>query len=320
MALKATYDIRCGCGGAFTAEAWEYLLAEHDPKLKDAVLSGEFNRVACPSCGHALSVGNDFFYRDETNGLSVWVCCREEGPGGEGRKKELLEKLRARLECHYTDGASPGKELLVFGREALVALLLREDPALRKSEGGPLKRNEAVRLAIEGDDDPGYLLLRGRKIRVAIPLRFPENPVVPSDDQGTRRKWLKAYSDGLNIHNPYSSLLDKRRKAGWNKVREEEPPENAMDEFDDFAASWAHGKVDAAGFRARYPKRRKFIDGLAEMDVPRKVRGLRAGRPGGSPTPGPRQRSSCSASPRPPLRRTRPAKRSGPAGSGRSGG
>lgn len=280
MALKAEYDIRCSCGAAFTAEAYEYLLAEHDPGLKDAILSGDFNRVTCPSCGHGLAVGNSYLYRDETNRLSVWVCGRGDLPKGNEGSTELLARLRSRLECHYTDGAEPGKELVVFDREALIELLLKEDPALRKSEAGPLKRNPAFRLIPEGGNHPGYLALQGKKIRVAIPLHLPADTDGPAAGPGNREKWLKAYSDGMNIHNPFSSLLDKRRKAEWEKVREEEPRENTRDEFDDFAASWAHRKVDAAGFRARYPRRRKFLDGLTEMVVPRKVRRLRVGRRG----------------------------------------
>ncbi len=136
MALKAAYDIRCSCGATFTGEACEYVLVEHDPELKDAILSGEFNRVTCPSCGHGLVVGNSYLYRDETNKLSVWVCGREDAPKGEERKKELLEKLRNRLECHFTDGAKPGSELLVFGREALIELLLQGGPGAEETRSG----------------------------------------------------------------------------------------------------------------------------------------------------------------------------------------
>ena len=279
MALKATYDIRCSCGAAFSAEACEYVLVEHDPELKDAILSGEFNRATCPSCGHSLIVGNSYLYRDETNKLSVWVCGGEDAPKGEKRKKELLVKLRARLECHFTDGAKPGSELLVFGREALIELLLREDPELRKREAGWLKRNPAVRLILEGRNDPGYLLLHGKKIRVAIPLQFPGNQSGPAVDPAARKRWLKHYSDGMNFHNPYSSFLNKRLKSKWDRIREEEPLGDPKDEFDDFAGSWAYGKVDARDFKARYPGRREFFGGLAKMGIPRKLRSLRVGCP-----------------------------------------
>jgi hypothetical protein len=277
MALKAEYDIRCSCGAAFTAEACEYLLAEHDPELRDAILSGEFNRVTCPSCGHGLAVGNSYLYRDETNRLSVWVCGREDLPKGNEGVTELLARLRSRLECHYTDGAEPGKELVVFGREALIELLLKEDPALRKSEAGRLKRNPAFRLIPEGGNHPGYLVLQGKKIRVAIPLHLPADTDGPAAGPGNRGKWLKAYCDGMNIHNPYSSFLDRRKISGWDRIRKEEPPAAPKGEFEDFAESWACSRVDARRFRARYPERAKFLDRLSEMSVPRKVRPLRVG-------------------------------------------
>ncbi|MBE0602782.1 MAG: hypothetical protein IH611_04015 [Deltaproteobacteria bacterium] len=279
MALKAAYDIRCSCGAAFTGEACEYVLVEHDPELKDAILSGEFNRVFCPSCGHGLVVGNSYLYRDETNRLSVWVCGKEDEAKAKGRTRELLGKLRNRLECHFTDGAEPGTERLVFGREALIELLLREDPGLRKNEGRCLKRNPAVRLILEGRNDPGYLLLHGKKIRVAIPLPSPGNHAGPAVDPEAGKRWLKHYSAGMNFHNPYSSFLNKRLKSKWDRIRKEEPLGDPKDEFDDFAGSWAYSKVDARGFKTRYPGRREFFDGLAKMSIPRKLHSLRVGCP-----------------------------------------
>jgi hypothetical protein len=279
MALKTAYRIRCSCGAAFTGEVYEYVFAEHDPELKDAILSGEFNRVMCPSCGHGLPVENRYLYRDEKNGLSVWVCGKGDEPKREELAKELIER-NARLECHFTDGAGPGRKLLVFGREALVGLLLKEDPSLRRSEGRFLRRNPAVRLILEGREDPGYLVLCGKKVKVAIPLRFPRYPAGPSSGPEARRDWVRHYSSGMNIHNPYSSFLNARMKSKWDKVRAEEPLADPLDEFEDFAESWAYGKVDARGFRARCPGRRGFFDGLRKLNISRKVRSLRVGRPG----------------------------------------
>jgi hypothetical protein len=278
MALKTAYDIRCGCGAAFTKELCEYVLAEHDPELRDAILSGDFNRVACPSCGRGLSVGARYLYRDEKNRLSVWVCPKEDEP----KKKELASALIGRnacLECHYIDGAEPGRKLLVFGREALVCLLLKEDPDLRKAEGRCLRRNPAVRLIVEGREAPGYLVLCGKKVRVAIPLRLPRDRAGLRKGGDAERKWLIHYSSGMNIHNPYSSFLNPRMRTEWERVREAEPPGEAKNEFEDFAESWADSKVDAKGFKARYPERRRFLEGLKGISVRREVRSLRVGRP-----------------------------------------
>ena len=87
--------------------------------------------------------------------------------------KELIEK-NARLECHFLDGMESYRKLLVFGREDLIGLLLKEDPDLQKSEKKDLKRNPAFRWIRAENEDPGFIIFTGNKIRVSMPLRFPE--------------------------------------------------------------------------------------------------------------------------------------------------
>lgn len=279
MALKTAYDVRCGCGTGFTAQVCEYVLADQDPELREAILSGEFNRFVCPSCGHGLFVEIPYLYRDESHRLFVWVCPHGDEPKRKKLEKELVGK-KSRLERHFLDGAEPGNERLVFGREALVGLLLKEDSELRKREGAMLKRNPAIRLILEGRDDPGYLVLCGNKVRVSIPLRFSGSHADPPPGPEARKNWLRLYSSGMNIHNPFSSFLKPRIKREWDRIRDKEPLRGTMNEFDDFAASWAQAKSDPRGFKARYPERRRFIDAMKGMDVTRKMRLLRIGPPG----------------------------------------
>jgi hypothetical protein len=273
MALKAAYDIRCSCGATFTGDVYEYVFAEYDPELKDAILSGEFNRVRCPSCGQGLPVENRYLYRDEKNRLWVWVCNKEDEPKREKLAKELIEK-NARLECHFLDGMESYRKLLVFGREDLIGLLLKEDPDLQKNEKKDLKRNPAFRWIRAENEDPGFIIFTGNKIRVSMPLRFPEvhGTVLSSREEKTR--WLKYYAQGLNVHNPYSSFLGKRLLSKWNGIREKEPLDGVDNGFADFAESWACRKIDAKRFSARYPERRAFIDGLGKLNVSRKLRSL----------------------------------------------
>ena len=277
MALKKEYEIRCSCKARFTAPVCEYILADHDPELKAAILSGDFNQVVCPSCDQKLRVDIPFLYRDEKNHLFVWVCSREDESKRKKLEKELIEK-KPRLECHFVDGAEQGKEVLVFGREALVQLLLREDLELKKREERRLRRNPAIRLVLGDDKAPGCLLLQGENVRVAIPLAFPRDKKLVSDGVEARKKWLKHYSMGVNLHNPYSSLLSSRMKKEWERVRQEELLRGAKDEFDDFASSWARFKVDPKGFRTRFPERRLFFDSLKGMETSRKMQSLRIGR------------------------------------------
>lgn len=273
MALKATYDIRCSCGAGFTGEVYEYVFTDHDPELKDAILSGEFNRVPCPSCGQRLSVENRFLYRDEKNRLWIWVCGKEEEPRKDALSVAQIEKDTL-LDCHFPDGNADYRKFLVFGRSGLLELLLKEDPDLQKSEKNDLKRNPAFRWIRAEDEDPGFIIFTGKKIQVSMPLRFPgaHGTVLSSREEKTG--WLKHYAEGLNIHNPYSSFLDKRLISRWSRIRGKEPVGGLDDQFADFAETWACLKIDAKRFSARYPERCAFFDSLRKRNVSRKVRSL----------------------------------------------
>jgi len=273
MALKATYEIRCGCGNRFTGDIYEYVFAEHDPELKDSILSGEFNRVSCPACGRGLPIENRFLYREEKNKLWIWVCRKEE----ETRREELAEELigkNAVIEGHFLDDEEDYRKFLVFGREGLIGLLLKEDQDLKRREGRILKKNNALRWIVEGSEDPGYLFLRGKKIRIALPLRLSETRRKMLAASQERRKWLESYSHGVNIHNPCSSFLSERSRGKWNGIREKEPFDDTGNEFDDFAESWAGYRTEIRRFSARYPKRRAFFDEVRKMKIPRKVRSI----------------------------------------------
>lgn len=275
MALKATYEIRCNCDTTFTGDIFEYVFSEHDPELKDSILSGEFNLVTCPSCDRSIPVENRFLYRDEKNKLWVWVCKREEEPQRDALAEELIEN-KASMEFHFLEDRESYRKFLVFGREGLLELLLREDPPLKRREGRKLKTNPAHRLILEGSEEPGYLFLRGEKIRVSLPLRFSEAHQNLVNGPEGKKKWLQYYAQGVNIHNPYSSFLDGRLRLKWNRIREKEPQGVADNEFDDFAESWASNRIDSKRFKARYPKRRAFFEEMRNRSVSRRVRPLDA--------------------------------------------
>lgn len=277
MALKATYEIRCGCGTTFPGYICEYVFSEHDPELKDSILSGEFNCVPCPSCNRRLDVEARFLYRDEKNRLWVWVCKKEEEPLRDVLSEELIEE-NASMEFHFVDGRESYRKFLVFGREGLLELLLREDPILRRREGRRLKTNPALRVILGGNKDPGYLILHGEKIRVSLPLRLPGADQYPAGSQEGKKRWLTCYAQGINVHNPYSSLLDGRSRRKWDRIRQMEPRTDKGNEFDDFAESWTFYLVDRKRFRTRYPERCKLFDTLRGREIPRRVRSFDARR------------------------------------------
>lgn len=273
MALKTTYEIRCSCGTTFTEDIYEYIFAEYDPELKDLILSGEFNRITCPSCDERLRVETRFLYRDEKNKLWVWVCKREEEPQRDALAEDLIEK-NASMEFHFLEERESYRKFMVFGREGLLELLLKEDPTLKRKEGRRLKTNPALRWIQEGNKDPGYLFLSGEKIRISLPLRLSKAHQNLVGGPEGKKRWLKYYSQALNIHNPYSSFLNKRLRLKWNKIREKEPFIGSENEYDDFAKSWAVYRIDYKRFIARYPERRELFDDVKKMNISRKLRSL----------------------------------------------
>lgn len=273
MAFKATYEINCSCGTQFRADLCEYVFTEYDPNLKDALLSGEFNWLSCPSCKEHFHVETRFLYRDEGNMLWVWVCKREEESGEDELYEELMDK-NIHFEDHFLDNKDDYRKFLVFGRDALIELLLKEDKELKRIEGRNLRKNNAQRLIMEDYKEPGLFLLRGEKVRIAIPLKLPSKDQHLLDGPEPRKKWLKSYSQGLNIHNPYSSFLNKKLNAKWGMIRINEPLNGLKDEFEDFADSWASYKTDARAFRDRCPERRHFFENFKKIDISRKLRSI----------------------------------------------
>lgn len=275
MALKVKYEIRCGCNATFVGDIFEYVFSEHDPELKDSILSGDFNLVTCPSCDRSIPVENRFLYRDEKNKLWVWVCKRDDEQKKDDLSRELIDRNGA-MEFHFLDERKAYRKYLVFGREGLLELLLREDPVLKRREGRKLKINPAHRLILEGNEEQGYLFLQGEKIRVSVPLRFSEAHRHLVNGLEGKKKWLQYYAQGINIHNPYSSFLDERSRLKWSRIRKQEPRDVANNEFDDFAESWAGLRVDGKWFTARYPERREFLEEMKKKKISRRVRSLDA--------------------------------------------
>lgn len=270
MALKIPYEVGCSCGENFQAELFEYVFAEYDPELKDMILSGEFNSLTCPSCREILNIENRFLYRDEKNRLWVWVCKKEDIHQEKGLERELIEK-NAVIQGHHLDNQEDYRKFLVFGREGLIELLLKEDKALKRGEGKSLKKNPAIRLLTRGKGSHGYLFLSGKKIRLTLPLSMPRFFKRPLRNREEKEKWLKFYAQGVNIHNPFSSFLPHQSGKRWSRITEREPVGGIKNEFDDFAESWAGCRMDKKGFKAGYPERFKFFEGIKKIDISRKI-------------------------------------------------
>jgi len=196
--------------------------------------------------------------------------------GMQKRRKTPKRKTgkRTYLEGHFLDDQEEYRKFLVFGREGLIELLLKEDKALKRTEGKLFKKNPAIQLIIGNKKNPGYLFLNGNKIKISLPLRLSHSYKDLLKTPTGKEKWLKSYSQGINIHNPYSSFLPYGLRLRWNKIREREPIKNLkneINEFDDFAESWASYKIDVKKFKASYPERYEFLKNLKKIHISRKI-------------------------------------------------
>ena len=78
MGLKMAYQLTCVCGNVFMEDIYEYVFADFDPDLKEAILAGVFNCTVCPECETALYAETRFVYRDGEKKIWVWVCKEDD--------------------------------------------------------------------------------------------------------------------------------------------------------------------------------------------------------------------------------------------------
>jgi uncharacterized C2H2 Zn-finger protein len=275
MGLTMPYELTCGCGNTFQVKRYDYVFADDFPDVKRKILNGEFYLETCPRCGQILNVENRFLYRDERNRLWVWVCKPEE----RRYKKRLKEQLMngdAPIEAENVYDVAYRK-YVVFGRDELLALLLREDEALKNEENEPLKKNAAIKLLSVSRQNPGYLFLNGEKVKmISLTLRLSCYYKDHMEVLDNRRSWLDFYAQGLNMHNQFSSFLSEEQRSYWNRVRKERPIKKLRDEYDDFAESWAAYKIRAEAFRKNDPVRWTFLKNVKKIRISRRIVSYRA--------------------------------------------
>ncbi len=120
MALLFPYMLHCRCGAAFEVNLCEYVFVEHDPKVKLALATGDFNGAVCPVCHEALDADISFLYRDEALKLWIWVRGKAEREQGGDWEAERIAGYSLTMQEEY-------RHYQVDGRAGLLELLARED-------------------------------------------------------------------------------------------------------------------------------------------------------------------------------------------------
>lgn len=146
-----------GCGGEIKMNVYEFVDAQTDPELKEAIINGTFFLAECPECGESTLAEYPVMYTDSEKKLNVYMA-----PGYE---PELLEQLNS-LDIEDTD--------------------LDEEAAFRLVEnGGELL--EKILIAEAGRDDRVmelYKAIACENIKEDFPELRPEEMLYFKDDEG----------------------------------------------------------------------------------------------------------------------------------------
>lgn len=72
MSSKRKHEIACPfCGREQTVELWDSLGVDEEPGLREELVAGRINRVACAGCGKTFRVDKPLIYRDAEQDLFI---------------------------------------------------------------------------------------------------------------------------------------------------------------------------------------------------------------------------------------------------------
>ena len=125
MSIKGVFSAECPvCKERFDADFWTVVRGDTDPKLKEALISGEFDLLMCPACSAVFPCEETFIYMDPDKELLVFVM-----PAAYLKEKaKWLEKMSLDYEeikgSFIKEGLISSEPLYYFGAGALSDLLL----------------------------------------------------------------------------------------------------------------------------------------------------------------------------------------------------
>ena len=95
MSISRTVNITCpSCGTSQDVELYDAINVEAEPRLKDALMHNQLNRVTCPDCEASFRVDLPMLYNDPKNNILIhWIPENEETA-----REEILEQFELSLE------------------------------------------------------------------------------------------------------------------------------------------------------------------------------------------------------------------------------
>jgi hypothetical protein len=72
MSQKRTHEIACPrCGQEQAVDLWDSLVVDEDPDLREALLAGRINRVACAGCRQSFRIDKPLVYHDREQEIFI---------------------------------------------------------------------------------------------------------------------------------------------------------------------------------------------------------------------------------------------------------
>jgi hypothetical protein len=128
-------DIDClECGETYHGAVWVGIHVGQDPELKDLLLGGELNLVACTECGHVTFHDQFLLYQDPAAELIAYVYPESEHTRLEELHKFMLKGFQDAQESVPPAERKTYQPLLVFGLENLIEMLHKEAEIAEQSQ------------------------------------------------------------------------------------------------------------------------------------------------------------------------------------------
>jgi hypothetical protein len=207
-------EARCPRGCTENVSVWSFVRADTDEALRDALLAGELNLVACPHCGDLFFPDAVVVYFDPRADLLAFVfpeSYRAEEARWRGKMREDFERMRAALASEAPLEADPE---IFFGMEACREVLLRQDDL---EDEVRVAETLAGRLGLElGDVERAFARRGGLPWRV--PLRGPGSGLEPKriragiDALLASNDRLEGYRRWLDVLSASSGPVPARRR------------------------------------------------------------------------------------------------------------
>ena len=136
MSHLIEHDIECPyCQHPNTVEVWSVINVNLDPELKDLLLGGELNMAECEACRKMFYAEHFLLYHDPGAELMAFVYPLTERAAARRIRETNAGKFpKRRSRWPTTRNGSPYPALTLFGLDALLRLVEREDEEVLQSE------------------------------------------------------------------------------------------------------------------------------------------------------------------------------------------